>query len=75
MAQYSVIVGNVGEVWRGQSEQAAHSEFHAWVDVSQQASGSRGYSEGVYLYRGNSLMVEYCADTRTIHGNGWQEEA
>lgn len=58
---YTIVVGNVGQVYHGSNKKAALTEFDAWVDASV-AGGSRAGSEDVTLFANDDIIKEFQAN-------------
>lgn len=63
MAQYEVVVGNVGRVYSGPSEVEARRTYGAWKIASMLREHSRAYGENVALFRGDDVIAEYWGAT------------
>ena len=58
MPEYSVVVGNVGQVYRGKSKTAALKSFNDYVKISKSGRGRAG-NESVDLYDDFDVIKSY----------------
>ena len=49
MHTYEVIVGNVGSVYHGKSQDKALATYESYVEISKEHDGARCYGEDVTL--------------------------
>lgn len=56
--EWSVVVGNVGTVYHGTSEQAARDDYAEYVHISRRGCG-RAAGESVTLLRDGEPVQEY----------------
>jgi hypothetical protein len=66
---YEVIVGNIGTVYSGTSEDAALSDFYIYRHKSKQDVG-RASGEDVTLMRNGEPWKEYSSDNRPVDEDG-----
>lgn len=69
MITWTVIVGNIGAVYQGESEAAARQDYHDFIAISQgatpsRATPSRANGEPVTLLKDGVIVLEYEPEDR-----------
>jgi hypothetical protein len=69
MPRYEVVVGNVGSVYHGESEDDADEIFTSYVEASKEMEGARCFGEDVTLFVDAEIEQEHVGHLREATGD------
>lgn len=60
---WSVVVGNVGQVYAGFDKHKAEQTYNTYVQISKTTNGRRASGESVSLWSDGDVVMEYVGTT------------